>query len=307
MLQSATCACFLQAARKAGKLWAKLVYFALSPLLALLAVCTVFCLIARGSFAGSAAMTASWVAWPLVKAWSQLKSATSWLHPSKAPIHVVLLLAREPLYSHSVGLCHEGRIHACDYVHALQGQAGNQRMQSATFCSSSTNNNSRCRTSFSAFPCEEVIISLLYKTYLHYSLPSKFCSQKNTSMPSCGGITVYILVHTFHLQTCLCCSGVSTKHSWVKYLSSGLLLWWSLNGGWMAVVTTLLASIVSFIFCVGTLGTPVACKLSHVALTNTYITGYLYRAIMVVRATELQFSLSCHSPFLPQLLLLFCP
>lgn len=99
---SMICACSLQAAKKAGKLWAKLVYFVLSPLLALVAVCAVFCLVARGSFAGSAAMTASWVAWPLVKAWSQLKSATRWLHPSKAPIHIVLLLAREPLYSHSL-------------------------------------------------------------------------------------------------------------------------------------------------------------------------------------------------------------
>ena len=96
MLQSATYACLLQAARKAGRLWAKLVYFVLSPLLSLVAVCAIFCLVARGSFAGSAAMTASWVAWPLVKGWSQLKTATSCLHPSKAFIHVILLLARKP-------------------------------------------------------------------------------------------------------------------------------------------------------------------------------------------------------------------
>ena len=75
----------------------------------------------------------------------------------------------------------------------------------------------------------------------------------------------------------------------------------------MAVVATLLASIVSFILCVETLGTPVACKLSHVALTNTYITGYFYRAVMMVRMHQAAILLSCHSPFLPQLLLLVCP
>ena len=99
LLQSATCACLLQAARKAGKVWAKLVYFVFSPLLALMAVCALFCLVGRGSFASYAAMTASWVAWPLVQAWRQLKSATSWLHPSKAFIHVILLLARKPRYN----------------------------------------------------------------------------------------------------------------------------------------------------------------------------------------------------------------
>ena len=84
-------------------------------------------------------------------------------------------------------------------------------------------------------------------------------------------------------KTIFCCSGMFTKPSWVRYLSSGLLLWWSMNGGWTAVVTTLLASIISFFFCVETLGTPVACKFSHAALTNTYLTGYFYRAVMMVR------------------------
>lgn len=80
-----------------------------------------------------------------------------------------------------------------------------------------------------------------------------------------------------------CCAGVITRPSWVGYLSSGLLLWWSLHGGWTAVATTLLASLVSYMFCLETLGTPVAFKLSHVALTNTYLTGYFYRAVMLVR------------------------
>ena len=104
------CAYLLQAARQAGKLWAKLVYFVLSPLLALAAVCTLFCLVATGTFAGSAAMTAGWVAWPLVKAWSQLKSAVGWLHPNKPSIHVILLLARKsatsPYRQEVIFACH---------------------------------------------------------------------------------------------------------------------------------------------------------------------------------------------------------
>lgn len=87
----------LQDAKKAGKVWAKLVYYAVSPLLALAAVCTVFCLLYRGTLAGSAAMTASWVAWPLVTVWNQLKAATGWLHPGRAWIHVILLIARKSL------------------------------------------------------------------------------------------------------------------------------------------------------------------------------------------------------------------
>ena len=90
----------LQAARKAGKVWAKLVYFVLSPLLGVVAASVVSSFISRGSFAGSLVMTISWVAWPLVKAWEQLKSATSWLHPNRASIHVILLIARKSVYIH---------------------------------------------------------------------------------------------------------------------------------------------------------------------------------------------------------------
>ncbi|KAL3137777.1 hypothetical protein ABBQ38_005037 [Trebouxia sp. C0009 RCD-2024] len=155
-------------AKKAGKVWAKLVYYAVSPLLALAAVCTVFCLLYRGTLAGSAAMTASWVAWPLVTVWNQLKAATGWLHPGRAWIHVILLIAR-----------------------------------------------------------------------------------------------------------------VLSKPRWVRILSSGLLLWCSLSGRW-AAATTLLASAVSVILCYDTVGTPVATKLTQVALNNTYITGSFYRGVMVV-------------------------
>lgn len=88
----------LQAARKAGKSWAKLVYFVLSPLLGLVAASVVSSFVSRGSFAGSFITTISWVAWPLVKAWEHLKSATSWLHPSRASLHVILLIARKPVH-----------------------------------------------------------------------------------------------------------------------------------------------------------------------------------------------------------------
>lgn len=87
----------LQDAKKAGKVWAKLVYYVVSPLLAVAAMCTVFCLLYKGTFAGSAAMIASWVAWPLVTVWTQLKSAMGWLHPGRVWIHVIMLIARESL------------------------------------------------------------------------------------------------------------------------------------------------------------------------------------------------------------------
>lgn len=94
--------------------------------------------------------------------------------------------------------------------------------------------------------------------------------------------------------TLLCCSGITTEPRWVKLLSSGLLLWWSLNGGWTALVTTLLATTVSACFCLDTVGTPVAAKFAHVALNNTYITGFFYRAVILVRAAIFMF-LTCFS------------
>lgn len=102
----------LQAARKAGKVWAKLVYFVLSPLLGLFAASVMSCFVSRDSFAGSFVMTISWVVWPLVKAWEQLISATSWLHPSRASIHVILLIARKPFMSATLvtGSCCKSRI-----------------------------------------------------------------------------------------------------------------------------------------------------------------------------------------------------
>ncbi|KAL3150634.1 hypothetical protein ABBQ32_000437 [Trebouxia sp. C0010 RCD-2024] len=158
----------LDDAKKAGKVWAKLVYYVVSPLLAVAAMCTVFCLLYKGTFAGSAAMIASWVAWPLVTVWTQLKSAMGWLHPGRVWIHVIMLIAR-----------------------------------------------------------------------------------------------------------------ILSKPRWVRLLSSGLLLWCSLSGRW-AIGTTLLASAVSAVLCYDTIGTPVATKLTQVALNNTYITGSFYRGVMVV-------------------------
>ena len=87
----------LQDAKKAGKVWAKLVYYVLSPLLALAAMCTIYCFVYKGTFAGSAAMAVGWVAWPLVKVWSQLKSASSLLDPRRVWIHVIMLIARKCL------------------------------------------------------------------------------------------------------------------------------------------------------------------------------------------------------------------
>lgn len=86
----------LQAAKKAGKAWAKLVYYVLSPLLALAAVCTLYCLLHKGTFADSAAMTAGWAAWPVVKLWSKLTSTGGLFHPNRAWIHIILVIARKP-------------------------------------------------------------------------------------------------------------------------------------------------------------------------------------------------------------------
>lgn len=84
-------------------------------------------------------------------------------------------------------------------------------------------------------------------------------------------------VHTY----LVCCAGILSKPRWVRLLSSGLLLWCSLSGRW-AIGTTLLASAVSAVLCYDTIGTPVATKLTQVALNNTYITGSFYRGVMVV-------------------------
>ena len=76
-----------------------LVYFVLSPLLGVAALCAAFCaafcFVAMGNIDGTADMTVSFVAWPFVKVWGGLKLVGSWLHPGRPYIHAILLFARK--------------------------------------------------------------------------------------------------------------------------------------------------------------------------------------------------------------------
>lgn len=120
-------------------------------------------------------------------------------------------------------------------------------------------------------------------THLQHNIPFKFCMFARR-MAACPAL--WPCIGYMPANDSVCCSGLFTTPICVKILSSGLVLWWSVNGGWTATILTVLASAGSYRFCLETVGTPVAVKLSHVAMTNTYVTGYFYRAVIMVKTCQ---------------------
>lgn len=52
---------------------------------------------------------------------------------------------------------------------------------------------------------------------------------------------------------------------------------------WAAALSSVLCAVLSYFLSFETFSTPVAIKLSHCALTNTYVTGFVYKTVMLVR------------------------
>jgi len=52
---------------------------------------------------------------------------------------------------------------------------------------------------------------------------------------------------------------------------------------WAAALSSVLSAALSYFLSFETLSTPVAMKLSQCVLTNTYVTGFVYKTVMLVR------------------------
>lgn len=70
--------------------------------------------------------------------------------------------------------------------------------------------------------------------------------------------------------------GLKARSRWVRVLSSGVLLYGSLGDGWVGILLTLLASAMTYAWSLETISSPVAIKLSHLAITSTWLTGTLF-------------------------------
>lgn len=52
---------------------------------------------------------------------------------------------------------------------------------------------------------------------------------------------------------------------------------------WAAALSGVLSAVLSYFLSFETWSTPVAVKLSRCALTNTHVTGFVYKTVMLVR------------------------
>ncbi|DBA93157.1 TPA: hypothetical protein ACH3X2_003466 [Trebouxia sp. C0005] len=70
---------------------------------------------------------------------------------------------------------------------------------------------------------------------------------------------------------------------WFAITSSSYVLWNLMGYTWAAALSSVLCAVLSYFLSFETFSTPVAIKLSHCALTNTYVTGFVYKTVMLVR------------------------
>ena len=96
-LYMTTCVC-QQAASRAGKWWAVLITWVLSPLLLAVFGYILLSLSRKGPSNGFIATVLGCAAWPGMKIWGGIKCTGRLLHPSGLLVHVILLLARKSHY-----------------------------------------------------------------------------------------------------------------------------------------------------------------------------------------------------------------
>ncbi|KAA6423225.1 MAG: hypothetical protein FRX49_07212, partial [Trebouxia sp. A1-2] len=68
---------------------------------------------------------------------------------------------------------------------------------------------------------------------------------------------------------------------WFAITSSSYVLWNLMGYTWAAALSSVLCAVLSYFLSFETFSTPVAIKLSHCALTNTYVTGFVYKTVML--------------------------
>ena len=78
-------------------------------------------------------------------------------------------------------------------------------------------------------------------------------------------------------------AGYATESTWGAILSSTALLWWCMGCGWVATFCSILSILLTYYLSFETVSPILVVWCSHFAITNTYITGFVYRTALLVR------------------------